>query len=179
MAEHNTETQVASTEVAHKEIGFMSPEINLLILTWVTFISVLIILHKFAWKPILANIKDREESIRKSVEEADKIKAELAKIEQSRKEVLDEAAQKSRDLIEQSRKAAIEAAKIINQKAQEESRILLENAVREIKDEKGRALAELKETSANIAITLAGRLIEENLDEEKNRKLINQMIKEI
>jgi F-type H+-transporting ATPase subunit b len=170
------ENQIA--EAAHQP-GIMAPEITMLILTWVAFISLLIILHKFAWKPILSALDAREEKIRKSVDEAEKIKAELIKIEESRLGILREAENKSRQILDDSRKAAVEAAKVIQEKAREEGKILIENAVREIGSERDRAQAHLKALSAQIAVGLAQKILEENIDEGKNSKLIDEYLKKI
>ena len=59
--------------------GILSPDITLVILTWISFFALLVILHKFAWKPILAGLKQREDYIRKSLEDADKIKSRIGR----------------------------------------------------------------------------------------------------
>jgi len=181
MAKNNTltlEAQAPSTHLS-SEPGFFTADITMLILTWVTFFLLLAILHKFAWKPILAALDQREKAISKSVEDADKIKAELEKLEETSRTILNRAEAKAKEVLDQSRRAAVEAAKIIEQKVREESKILMENARREINEEKEKAQAELREESANIAVELAGKIIDENLDSEKNRKLVNRFIKEI
>ena len=86
---------------------------------------------------------------------------------------------KAKEILSEARKGAIEVAKVIEHKAREEAKILLENAVREINEEKQKAQAELKQVSAQLAIDLAGKLIEENLDDKKNRELVNRMIKDL
>lgn len=159
--------------------GFLSPDASMVLLTWITFFLLLAVLHKFAWKPILASLDAREERIRRSLVEADKVKEELQRINQARDQVMAEAEARAKEILEQSRKAAVEAAKIIQHKAREEGQILLANARREIQEEKEKAQADLRQESAHIAITLAGKLLEENLDNEKNRRLINEYIKEI
>lgn len=166
------------SSAAH-DAGIMSPDMTMLVLTWVAFISLLVILHKFAWKPILAALDAREESIRKSVEEAQRIKTELAKIEDSRLTILREAENKSRQMIEDSRKAAVEAARVIQEKAREEAKILTENSLREIGAERDRAQAQLKQLSAQIAVGLAQKILEENINEQKNNKLIDEYLKQI
>ena len=171
------ENQIVSS-VPH-EPGIMTPDVTMLILTWVAFISLLIILHKFAWKPILAALDAREQSIRDAVSNADRAKAELEKIQATRDQILSEAESKSKELIEQSRKAAVDAAKVIQQKTREEAQILLKNAEREIKDATERAQSILRVESARIAVELASKLIEENLDDEKNRKIVDEFIKRI
>ena len=168
-----------STSHSAKEPDFMDPHATMLVLTWVVFFSLVVVLHKFAWKPILAALEKREEDIRKAVEYADKIKEELANIHEQQKQILTEATLKARDIVDQSRKAAVEAAHSIQHKAKKESEIILENAQRQIKEELERAKSQLRETAADIAITVASKLIEKNLDDEKNRELTNQLIKEI
>ena len=161
------------------EPGIMTPEVTMIVLTWVAFIALLIILHKYAWKPILSALQAREDDIRQAVETAEKAKQELAKIQETREQILAEATAKSKELIEQSRHAAVEAAKVVERKNREEAKILIENAQREIKAEVERAQAELKAVTAEVAISIASKLIEENLDNEKNRKLVSQLMREI
>lgn len=156
-----------------------SADLTLVLLTWITFLSLLAVLYKFAWKPILAALDKREETIRKSLEEADRIKEELREINQKREQLIREAEDKAKEIIDQGRNAAVEAARTIDRKAKEESQILLENAQREIKDASQEAQFELRKMSAQIAVELAGKLIEENLDSEKNRKLVNELIKHV
>lgn len=151
----------------------------MIILTWIAFLSLLIILHKFAWKPILAGLQAREDLIRKSVENAERAQEELTKIEQTRQKILAEAETKAKDVIEQSRQAAVEAAKSVEAKTRQEAQIMLENAHRQIKEDLERAQASLREESARVAVELAEKLIEQNIDEAKNRKIIDEFIKRI
>lgn len=180
MNDHTEIIEVPSgQEAPHKSPGILDPNASMVLLTWVTFFLLLAVLYKFAWKPILAGLDAREAAIRKSVEEAERIRQEMLKIEEARKEILAEADRKSKDIIDQSRKAAVEAAKVINEKAKKDTQILFENAQRDIKDSVEKAQADLRQESARVAVELAGRILEENLDSEKNRKLIDQYIKNI
>lgn len=164
---------------ASDQINLLNPELSIIILTWVSFFLLLFILRKFAWSPILIALDKREETIRQSLDDAQKLKEELSKIHETYSQKIKEAQKNGEEIIERSHRAALEAAKIVEQKAKEETKILLENAHREIKEEQDRVLYFMKEESANIAIHLASKLIKENLDNEKNRHLINQFIKEI
>jgi len=71
------------------------------------FIALLVILHKFAWKPILAGLKQREDYIRKSIDDADKINKQLAEFEIAKIKILDEAKEKANEIIDQSRKMGL------------------------------------------------------------------------
>lgn len=164
---------------AEVESAIFSPDANMLILTWVTFFILLAVLHKFAWKPILKTLSDREESIRKSLDDVDRIKREMTALNETRARLIAEAEGKAADIIGQSRKAAVEAARIIEHKAKEEAKISVENALREIKEETQKARMRLREEGAQIAVELAGKLIEANLDTENNRELVNQAIRKI
>ena len=164
---------------ARGNTNILSPDVSMLILTWVTFFSLFAILYKFAWKPILTALDNRENMIRKSVDDARKIQEQLNQMNEKREAMLKDAQAAAKEIIAQSRQGALNAAKIIEEKSKEQTHIMLENAKREIKEEAEKAQARLREESANIAVGLASKLIEKNLDEERNKKLIDDFIKHI
>jgi len=159
--------------------GILTPDTTLLCLTWGTFFALLFILHKFAWKPILAALKRREDYIRKSLEEADKIKAQLAEVEAAKGKILDEAKERANTIIEQSRKVGNELAGQIEQRAKKNAQEILSSAHQEIEGERERVRNALKKESVQTAVSLAEKILKENLDMEKNRDLINQAIKDV
>ena len=151
----------------------------MVLLTWVTFFLLLAVLYKFAFKPILNALEAREKHLEESITNADKIKAEMEALTQRQEEIIKEAHEKAKHIIDESRHAATEAAKSIQDKAREEATILLENAKREIAEEAERVQANLREESATIAVELASKIIEDNLDKKKNQKIIDGYIKEL
>ena len=180
MSNHSETIIVPSDPVSpHQTQGFFSPDMNMVLLTWVTFFLLLAVLYKYAWKPILSLLDEREESVRKSLEDVDRIKNELESLDTKCSQLIADADHKAAEVIDQSRKAAKEAANIIQNKAREEAQISLENALRDIKEETQKAQMKLRQESAQIAVGLASKLIEENLNADKNRSLINRFIKEI
>jgi len=179
MDNHSETVEVHSQPISeHHEKGFFNPDMNMVLLTWVTFFLLLAVLYKYAWKPILNILDAREESIRKSLDDVDRIKNELEELDAKCTQITAEAESKATGIIDHSRKAAKEAANIIANKAKEEAQISLENAIRDIKEETQKAQMKLREESAQIAVELASKLIEENMSIEKNRLLINKFIKE-
>lgn len=179
MPDISTTVDVNTVSPQGVESTLFTPNIYMVILTWVLFLLLLGILYKFAWKPILKALDDREALIRRSVDEAERVVAELAKIDRTREQVILEAQGKAKKIIDDARRAAVEATHTIEDKAREETKILLENAKREIREETQRAQAKLREESAHVAVSLAGKLIEQKLDEAKDRKLIDELLKEI
>jgi len=162
-----------------ERFGLLDPEKIVAILLWAAFFCVLVILQKFVWKPILANLKRREDDIRKSVENADKIKADLAALEASKAKMMDEARDKGNALIEQSRKAGNDLAAQIEARAKKSAEDILNSARQEIEGERERVRTALRKESVQTAVSLAEKILKENLDAEKNKNLINQALKDI
>ena len=159
--------------------GILSPDVVLVLLTWISFLGLLVVLHKFAWKPILAGLKQREDYIRKSLDDADKIKNQLAEVEVAKKKILDEAKSRANDIIEQSRKVGSELATQIEQRAKKNAEEIIISAHEEIEGECERARKALRKESVQTAVSLAEKILKESLNTEKNRNLINQAIKDI
>ena len=159
--------------------NLLTPETLMVILTWVTFFILLFILQKFAWKPILEGLQKREDYIRKSLSDADKIKEQLAQVEIAKAKILDEAKDKANAIVEQSRKTGSELAVQIEQKAKKNAEDIISNAHQEIQGEREHVRQALKKESVQTAVTLAEKILKENLDSEKNRNLINQAMKDL
>jgi F-type H+-transporting ATPase subunit b len=176
------ETLNVAQPLHHPEEGqntLLAPDAALLLLTWITFFTLLVVLYKTAWKPILTALEKREAMIRKAVDNAEDAKNQLAKIAETRGQLIKEADREAREIVEASRKAAVEAAKVIEHKAEEQAQIILENAQREIKEAKEELVADLRRESAQVAVQLAEKILEENLNNEKNNKIIDQFIKNL
>lgn len=152
---------------------------QLAVWTWITFFLATFLLYKYAWKPILTALDKREEGIQKSLDDAERIQAELTQLDDKKKEVLQEANNQAKEIVAGARKGATEAARVIENKAKEEAQIMLTNARREISAETNKARAVLRKESSELAVNLAGKIIGENLDDERNRKLTQKFIEEL
>jgi F-type H+-transporting ATPase subunit b len=175
----NVLANVHAASPAEAEASLMNPDAGMVILTWVTFLALSAVLYKFAWTPILKALDAREDLLRRSIENADKVKAELEQLQQTRSRFIHEAEEKARNIISEAKLAGAQLAQGIQNKAKEEANILLENTRRDIKEEVAKAKITLREESAQIAIDLAGKLIEKNLDTETNRKLVHKLTAEV
>mgnify|MGYP001816310347 FL=1 len=174
-----TQAHVGHGSDAHVEINPMEISGQMVIWTWVLFFITLGALYKLAWKPILGALDSREEEIQESIDHAETLRQEMAELEAVKAKQLAEADEKSRKILEAARKGAREQAEAIEEKARDEAAILTENALRDI--DVSRALAEdgLRIKSAAWARALAGKLIEENLDDAKNQALTDKLIEEL
>jgi F-type H+-transporting ATPase subunit b len=164
---------------AEVESTLLAPDFGMAGLTWLTFFLLLAVLYRFAWKPILKALDEREALISKSLEDAARASATLTDIHQTRIRFISEAEAQAQAIIEEARKTAAEVSRVIQHRAKEEAQIILQNASREIREETEKARTFLREEGARTAVVLAGKLIEQNLDDEENRKLVNEWIKGI
>ncbi len=172
----------ATTQVphdAHAEVDPMAISGQMVIWTWVVFAILLAVLYKVAWKPILAKLDEREKDIQDSIDHATQLRDELAAIEEVRAKTIAEADEKARAILDAARRGAQEQARAIETKAREEAQIMVENAKREIDNSRAKAEDALRIESAAWARELAGRLLEANLDDEKNRALTDKFIQEL
>ncbi|QBG48648.1 ATP synthase F0 subunit B [Verrucomicrobia bacterium S94] len=163
----------------HEGVNPMEISGGMVIWTWVLFAITLLALYKIAWKPILSALDKREEEIQESIDNAEKLRQEMEQLEAFKAEQIKQAESKARAIVESGRKAAYEQARVIEEKAHDAAQILTENAARDI--ESSRAIAEetLRMESAKWARELAEKLIDANLDDEKNRALTDKLIQEL
>ena len=174
MQDQTIQSTVAAPSSGETDVMTISP--MMMGLTWVTFILVTFILYKVAWKPILEALDKREETIRKSQEEAARIHEELRKMEDFRRKTQADADNQARDIIAAARRAAEDAGRVIEEKSRKEAQILVENAERDIGKAREKAIAALRKESADLSIALAGKLIGANLDDKKNRAMVDKLI---
>ena len=150
----------------------------LMILTWVTFIILIAILYKIAWKPILTALDLRENRIRKSLEDAEKARAEAAASEERQKQLIRETEARTQKMLADAREAALETGRQMESQARDEARTLVTQAQQEIQGAAQRARADLRREAADLAIHAATRIIQENMDSQKNRELAGKLIQE-
>ena len=173
-----TASTEASASVAHKP-DILAPDVVLASLTWLTFFALLFILQKYAWKPILSGLKEREDYIRQSLLDADKTKEQLTEAEALKAKIVDEAKSQAAGIIDDARKTARALAIDIEQKAKQTAQDTVTNANAQIASERLRIKETLTKESAEIAIQLAGKILNENSDNERNRKLVESALKQI
>jgi F-type H+-transporting ATPase subunit b len=157
----------------------LDPHVGLIIWTIVTFVVVLFILKSKAWEPLLKALDEREQGIKDALASADRAKKEVQEALQENRKILAEARSEARQIIQEARVAADKVGQGIVDKAQEKSQQLEEQARRSIENEKLAALTALRREVADLAVQAAGTIIDANLDNEQNRKLVDDLINNI
>ncbi|HLT30170.1 MAG TPA: F0F1 ATP synthase subunit B [Myxococcaceae bacterium] len=154
--------------------SFVDVRPGLIFWTLVTFILVFVVLRWKAWGPILTVAEEREKQITNAIESAKRERAEAEKLLAEQKTAIADA---RREAAESLRKNQAEMEAFRNElmaRSREEADALKESARREIQEERAKAVAELKAQSADLAIAIAGKLLNERLDDAKQRELAQQ-----
>ena len=156
-------------------------DINVALVVWttVTFALLIVVLGKFAWGPVLQMIETREKTIADAIESArtERSAAEAAAAEM--RVSLEKARAESAELIRRNQQEVAAAKSELMAQARKESEDLLAQARKTIAEEKRQAMAELRAQTVDIAIEAARRLIEVNLDDKKQKQLVEEYLSQL
>ncbi len=158
----------------------VTPGIGLIFWQTVTFIIVLFLLSKFAWKPIAASLRQREESIESALRQADQAKLEMQSLKAENEKLLAEARIERDRILREATAAGNALVEEARTRATEEGNRLVENARESIINEKKAALTEVKNLAATLSIEIAERILKHELkDQAAQQALVNDYIKEV
>jgi len=144
------------------------------------FIFLLLLLKKFAWKPILDSVNERESFIKNAMLEADKARNEMASIEESNQKVLKEARAEREALLKDARATGAEIIAQSKIDAQTEANKIIAQAQDTIRNEKRAAVNELKNQVAQISLEIAEKVIDKELDNKnKQAELVDKFLKDV
>jgi F-type H+-transporting ATPase subunit b len=157
----------------------VQPDPGLFIWTILTFLVLLGLLAKFAWRPLLQALEARQELIRKSLADAQQARGELERLNQQSAQILRESRVQAEAIIAQSRGDAERLREEMRQKAKGEAETIVRNAERQIQLETGRALQQIRREAADLSVMIASKLIQRNLSKEDNEKLIDDALAQV
>ena len=157
----------------------VQPDPGLFLWTILTFLVLLVLLAKFAWKPLLALLDRREEMIRQSLDDADKAKQELQRLQQESKEILSKARVEAQSILAKSRSQAEKLKGELRQEAKVQADSILRDAEKQIQVETEKAIAVIKHEVVDLSLLVASKLIKRNLSKEDNQSLIEESLKQV
>lgn len=176
----------SSATLAAQEAAEHAADTNLLSLhgglmfwTLIIFVILLFVLSKFAFKPITAAVVAREQALQKAIDDAKRDREESARVLAEHRAALDAARGDAQRLIVEGREAGERVRAEIVEQARAEQQEMMERVRREIASEKDRAIAELRREAVDLAIKGAGKVIEKNLDDASNRKLVEEFLSSV
>ena len=143
------------------------------------FIFLVLLLKKFAWKPILDTVNERESSIKDAISEADKARNEMAAIKESNQKVLKEARAEREALLKDARNTGAEIVAQAKTDAKTEANKIISQAQEAIQNEKRAAVNELKNQVAQISLEIAEKVIDTELaNKDKQAQLVDKLLKD-
>jgi len=146
----------------------------------VSFLIVLFILKKFAWRPILDGLRSREESIENALNEAKKAREEMANLRSLNEQMQKEARAERDQILKDARETKDQIIAEAKESASGVAEKLVENAKQEIENQKKAALTEIKNQVGTLSIDIAEKLIRERLaNDEKQQSLVNALLNDV
>ena len=157
----------------------VQPDPGLFIWTILTFLVLLALLAKFAWRPLLEALETRQNAIRKSLDDAQQARAELERLNQESAAIVNRARAEADQIIVRSRADAERLREDMKQKARAEAEAVIKNAERQIQLETARALQQIRTEAVDLSVMIASKLIQRNLTREDNERLIEEALKHV
>ncbi len=146
----------------------------------ILFIGLLLLLRKFAWKPILSAISEREEGIKNALEEAKNARKEMQNLKADNERILKEARNQREELLKEARQMRDKMIEEAKGEAQTEADKLIAKAKVSIETEKNAAISDLKSQVADLSVDIAEKLLKEQLASKDNQvQLIEKMLKDV
>ena len=156
----------------------VTPEIGLIFWTTIVFLLLLIVLKKYAWKPILAAVDERNKSIEEALKAADKAKKEMLALNTDNERILIQAKKERDALLKEGREIKDNIIAEAKDKAKLEADKILITAKEQINNEKMKAITELKNQVAEMSIDIAEKILKSELsDKNKQKELITEALK--
>ena len=160
-------------------MDLITPEFGLVFWTLITFLVLLFILRKFAWKPILGAVSEREEGIKEALASAEKARQEMENLQADNERILKEARAEREAMLKEARELKNKMIDDAKAEAQQEASKLVVQAQAAIEAEKKAAVADLKSKVAEISISIAETVLKDELSNKtKQEKLIESMLED-
>ena len=157
----------------------VTPDVGLLFWTSISFAILYLILKKFAWKPILGSVNDREKSIKDALLAAENAKNEMENLKSDNEKILKQAKIERESMLKEAREIKAKLISDAQSEAKNQAAKLIESAQIAIQNEKNSAMNELKQTVVDLSVGIAEKVISSELDDKgKQLKSVQNMLNE-
>ena len=172
----------AMQDGGHGEVAWdklFAPDLGLAVWTLVTFLTLLFILGRYAWGPLLGALDARRKRIQGDLDDAKRGREEAEELLAKYREQLAEGRRQAQVLVAESREAAEQLRRELEVRARQESHAILAAARREIERERDAAVDAVRREAVDVAMAAASRLLGERIDGERDRKLVTEYIDDL
>jgi F-type H+-transporting ATPase subunit b len=157
----------------------VQPDPGLYIWTIVTFLVLLGLLARFAWRPLLDALEKRQDTIRKSLDDARQAKEELQRLQAESARILAEARTEAANIISSTRSDAARFADEMKQKARADAESVVRNAQREIDTQTHRAIETIRREAVDLSVAVAGKILRRDITKADHERLVDDAIREM
>lgn len=168
-----------AAEAAAPQGGLLTPSGGLMFWTLIIFLFLWVILSKYAFKPITAAVEAREKALEAAIAEARADREAAAALLAEHRAQIEGARAESQKMIVEGRQIGEKIRSDMIEETRVQQQDMLERARREIEGEKQRAIADLRREAVDLAIAGAGKVIEKNLDDASNRRIVESFLSSI
>jgi F-type H+-transporting ATPase subunit b len=160
-------------------MDLVTPDVGLLFWTFISFAILFFVLKKFAWKPIVGTVNDREQSIKDALASAEKARLEMENLTADNERILKEARVERESMLKEAREIKDKMITDAKEEAQVQANKMIAQAQTAIINEKKAAMAELKSHVAGLAVDIAEKVVREELsNKDKQLQLVESMLGE-
>ena len=152
---------------------------GLIFWTVVVFATLLTLLWRFGWPALLKTVEDRERRIQQQLEDAERARAEAARLLEEHKRTIAGAKAEAQEIVARAKAVADKERETLLAKARQEYEQLLDRARHEIEAEKEKAIVALRREAVDLSIAAASKLLQAQLDSETNRKLVLEYLAQL
>jgi F-type H+-transporting ATPase subunit b len=157
----------------------VQPDPGLFIWTILTFLVLVALLAKFAWRPLLQALDARQQTIARSLEEAQRARQELERIQRESAQMMAQARTEAEAVIGRSRADAEVLREELKQKARAEAASIVKNAERQIQLETARAIQQIRTEAVDLSVAIASKILRRQVTKEDNQALIEETLKQV
>jgi F-type H+-transporting ATPase subunit b len=157
----------------------VQPDPGLFIWTILTFLVLVALLARFAWGPLLKALEGRQAMIAKSLDDAQRAKQELERLQKESTQIVMSARVEAEAIVARSRSDAEQLREEIKQKSRAEAAAIVKNAEKQIQLETARALQQIRHEAVELSVTIASKILQRNVSKEDNEGLIEETLKQV
>ena len=159
---------------------FLLPHLGTIIWVSIIFGIVYFILSKYAWKPIIKTIEEREHTISESLKNAEEVKTKLLALETIQEKIISLAKQEKEQIVKEGIEQREQIIAMANTKARTEAEKIVENARKAIAREKEATLTNMKNQIASLSVEIASKVVQADMDDKiRHEKMVKTLINEI
>jgi len=157
----------------------VAAEPGLYIWTILTFFGLLFFLRMLAWKPLLAMLQERQDTIARSLDDAKQARLELERLNVESQRILAQARAEAESIISRTRDDATRFREELKQKAQAEAAGIVKNAEKQIALETSRAVQQIRQEAVELSVAIASKLLQRNVSRADNERLIEDTFRQL